>query len=324
MPDSPAVSIVVPAYNQAQFLNEAIDSVLAQDYPNIELIVLNDGSSDETEAVLKQYRPGRFQWETHANMGQAATLNKGWRMSRGSILSYLSADDVLEPNAVSRSLACLNSHPDAVLSYCDYHTIAEDSRLVRRIRTPEFRYRDMLVRGVCHPGPAAFFRRWAFDKAGPWNTIYRQMPDYDFYLRLALVGNFQRIAEPLARYRVHAESQTYAKSSFKRSMEPVHIVSAYFRRQRVPAAVAGTDASALSNAYLKSANLNWRAGRYSVSLKLAARALQIWPRCMLAPRTARVVAHAMLSRLRHTAQRFICSRMPTGKPTAHGQICTFL
>ena len=97
------VSIVIPAYNHGRYLAEAIDSVLEQDYSNIELIVLNDGSTDSTGMVLDRYGD-KFFWQTQENIGQAKTLNKGWSIAKGDILSYLSADDVLEKDAVSTSI----------------------------------------------------------------------------------------------------------------------------------------------------------------------------------------------------------------------------
>src|SRR5437764_14102134 len=102
--EAPLVSIVIPSYNHARYLAAAIDSVLAQDYPRVELMVIDDGSTDGSSAVLERYR-GRFRWETQPNRGQAATMNRGWRMSRGEVLAYLSADDTLASDAVSKSVA---------------------------------------------------------------------------------------------------------------------------------------------------------------------------------------------------------------------------
>src|SRR5207247_391526 len=94
----PLVSIVTPAYNQAEYLAETIESVLAQDYPNLEYIVLDDGSTDHTREVLKKY-DGKLRWESHKNMGQARTLNEGWRKANGVYIGYLSSDDILYPGA---------------------------------------------------------------------------------------------------------------------------------------------------------------------------------------------------------------------------------
>jgi glycosyltransferase involved in cell wall biosynthesis len=131
--DTPLVSVVVPAYNQADYLAAAIESVLSQDYPAVELIVLNDGSTDATREVLQHYA-GRFYFESHTNIGQAATLNKGWRMAKGGILSYLAADDTLAPHAVSASVRALLAHPDVVMTYGDFNLIDPSSRFIRRVQ----------------------------------------------------------------------------------------------------------------------------------------------------------------------------------------------
>ena len=123
----PTVSIVTPAYNQADYLAETIDSVLAQDYPNLEYLVLDDGSTDTTPEVLQRY-DGRLNWERHANMGQSSTLNKGWSQARGTYLGYLSSDDRLLPHAVSRLVDALDSHPEVSVVYCDFNLIDKHGR----------------------------------------------------------------------------------------------------------------------------------------------------------------------------------------------------
>ena len=148
----PKVSLVIPAYNHAAYLAEAIDGILAQDYPNVELIVLNDGSTDETEHVLRQYPADRFYWETQPNMGQSATLNKGWRLAHGEILGYLSADDKLRPTAVSRSVECLTRNLHVAATYCDYELISSTSqvsalRIRSGIRLPRNARRSSLPAG---------------------------------------------------------------------------------------------------------------------------------------------------------------------------------
>src|SRR5467141_3012420 len=117
---NPLVSIVIPCYNQGRYLQQAIESVLSQEYSRIELIVLDDGSMDDTRAVLARYA-GKFHHEAHANMGQARTLNKGWGMSKGEFLSYLAADDFLLPGAVRTSVEKLVASPRIVLTYCDFN-----------------------------------------------------------------------------------------------------------------------------------------------------------------------------------------------------------
>ena len=293
----PLVSIVIPTYNHAAYLAEAVQSVLAQGYPNTELIVLDDGSTDDTRAVLERYG-NRFYWETQENMGQAETLNKGWRMSKGGILAYLSPDDILAPNAVSTSVKHLLKDPNVVMTYCDYDLIDADSVFVRRVRAPDFNYRDVVVRFVCPPGPGAFFLRSAFEAAGPWDGALRQIPDYEFWLRLGLQGRALKIPEVLASFRVHGGSQTFAEADEKKSEEYVDVISAYYRSRRVPPDVLEAKDEALSNAYIFAARSHLRSKRYARGLSRLSKGLRLYPR-NTSIRTARVIGHGLFNHIRH-------------------------
>jgi len=292
------VSIVIPAYNHGRYLNEAIQSALGQDYPNVELIVLDDGSTDDTHEVLEKYGDC-FVWETQSNMGQSATLNKGWAMSKGEILGYLSADDVLEPRAVSEAVAAFERHPEAAATYCDFNLIDPRSRVIRRVTTPEFNYRDMLVTATCPPGPGAFFKRAVFERAGPWDVSLRQMPDYDFWLRLGLHGPFIRIPHVLAGFRVHEASQTFSTTTETRAEEPVRIVSRLLDRADLPNEVSRDRSCALSGALLVSAQLHVRAGRLSLGARRFQHALRLCPLTILSPSVLRLLLNALFNRLGH-------------------------
>lgn len=294
----PLVSIVIPAHNHAGYLDSAIQSVLRQDYTNIELIVLDDGSTDNTKQVLEKYN-GMFFWESQQNKGQASTLNKGWQMSKGEILSYLSADDHLLPGAVSTAVKYLKENPDSVLAYCDFNLIAPDSSIVRRVRAPDFSFYDMAVNLVCAPGPGVFFWRTAFESAGLWNSSYKQMPDFEYWLRLGLVGNFVRIPQVLALFRVHHESQTYSETDECRAEEPIRIISDFFRNTDLPRDIAAEEQKALSNAYLVSAQLDFRAGRYGVGYAKLKRAFSIYWQNLIAVSTLRLILNGLFNRLGH-------------------------
>jgi glycosyltransferase involved in cell wall biosynthesis len=294
----PLVSIVIPSYNHARYLAAAIDSVLAQDYPDIELIVIDDGSTDRSPDILKGYG-SRFHWEIQSNQGQVATLNRGWLMSRGDILGYLSADDVLLPQAVARSVSCLRSNPDAVLTYCDFKLIDPNGRFIRRIRTPDFRYRDMVVKAICPPGPGAFFRRSAFDRTGLWDKELRTMLDYDYWLRLGLQGPFVRIPEVLALYRMHAGQETFSAMNERMSEEPVRIVSRLFDNPALPRELVESKNQAISNAHLRSAQLHLRGARYGLGMRSLRQAFQLCPRNLFTWRMVRLTANVFLNRAIH-------------------------
>ena len=297
---NPLVSIVIPSYNHAAYLKLAVDSILAQDYPNIELIVIDDGSTDGSADILRSYGE-RFRWELQPNQGQVATLNRGWLSSRGEILGYLSADDLLLERAVSSAVRCLEENPDAVLAYCDFHLIDPHSAIVRRVRAPDFDYRRMVVEIECPPGPGAFFRRSAFAKAGTWNPQFKQMLDYEYWLRLGLHGRFVRIPEVLAAYRVHPGSQSFAASHHIRPREPIAIIENYFASQDIPPAIRAAERQSLGTAHLLTAQLHLRVGNYRQGLAALLRSFRLKPRNLLSPRTFRVLFNAVFNRLGHRA-----------------------
>lgn len=295
---NPLVSIVIPCYNQGDYLRQAIESVLSQDYPRIELIALDDGSTDDTRTVLAAYA-GRFHCESHANMGQAATLNKGWRMSKGEVLSYLAADDLLLPGAVAKAVDKLVAHPEVVLTYCDFNRVDRQSRVIRKVHRPEFSYRDLAVGLICQPGPGVFFRSGAFQRTGPWDESLRQIPDYEYWLRLGLEGRFERIPEVLAAYRAHERSQSFAPVEPDRAEEIVNVINAHFQNSRIPPEVARAEREAKSNAHVLAARFHLRSGRNLAALEHMRQAFRMHPGCCLRPWTWRLIANALFNRISH-------------------------
>ena len=294
----PQVSIVIPCYNQAVYLRHAIESVLAQDYAPLELIVVDDGSSDGSRELMRQYRE-RCTVIAQENAGQANAINRGWARSGGEVLAYLAADDYLLPGAVRRAVECLERHPDAVLCYCDFLLVDPDGRPIRRVAVPEFSHREMVLRLVCAPGPGVFLRRRAFERAGPWNERLRQIPDFELWLRLASGGPFRRIPEMLAAYRVHDGSQSFAPVSPERAAEPLEVMEEYFRLGRAPREFAEAKDEALSSARLLAARLHLRSGRFAEALRLLWAAAKLDPANFRRLRTWHLIANGLVNRVAH-------------------------
>lgn len=292
------VSLVIPAYNHADFLRDALNSVLAQDYPLIEIIVIDDGSTDNTTDVLMEFSEGVY-WESQSNVGQSSTLTRGWSLATGEVLGYLSADDVLEPSAVRTAVEALSSMPEAVAIYGDFNLIDPQSRRIRTIKAPEFSYGKMLMQVSCPIGPGAFFRRSAYLKSGPWNAKYRQMPDYDFWLRLGLLGEIIHIPKVLAGFRVHEGSQTYSMTTPERAAEPVLIVSGVFDESAARNLDSGLKECALASANLVSAQLHLRAGRIYSAFLCIRQAFRYSVRTVLTWRTLRMLSNAAINRTAH-------------------------
>jgi hypothetical protein len=253
--DSPLVSIVVPTYNRAGLVEQTIDSVLAQDYEPLELLVLDDGSSDETPAILARYaerHPDRFRWDRHENMGQARTLNKGFEMSRGEVLGYLSSDDLLAPDAVSRLLGALQSDDEAVLAYPAYRVIDSEGETVDTVVPPEYSRAEAMRLGDTIVGPGALFRRSGLERAGPWDPTLRYLGDFDLWLRLAEQGRFVRVPEPLARWRRHRGALTLAEQGLDMARERIALVERLYS-EPVPEELEQVCVQAFRNAYVLAA-----------------------------------------------------------------------
>jgi glycosyltransferase involved in cell wall biosynthesis len=263
---SPKVSIVVPAYNADAYIAETIDSLLAQDYPDLEIVAVDDGSTDNTGAILTRYAD-RIKLHHQANAGQSAAMAAGWDLTDGSFIGYLSADDRLKPAAVRRCVEELDARPDVVLVYPDFDVIDESSRLLLTVKPPDFSRRALYGELHCLPGPGAIFRRSAYQKAGPWRTDLRQIPDLDFFLRMALEGDFYHLPEVLAEFRMHAQSTTYRAVAFARGEEPLSMIETLFARPDIPVDVRRWERMARANADLLSAAIHGRSGRAGIAIR---------------------------------------------------------
>jgi GT2 family glycosyltransferase len=244
----PLVSIITPAFNRAPFLIETIESVLAQAYPHIEYIVLDDGSTDNTRQVLSGY-DGRIVWESHPNMGETRTVNKGIEMAHGEIVAIVNSDDPLLPGAVGKAVPFLQEHPEALVAYPDWNYIDANSKPTGRIQVPDYDYLYMVRRHHCSVGPGAFIRKEAFALAGLRDPEFRYVGDFEFWLRLGLHGPFARIPETLATFRLHSTSASLACQGRAMAVEHIRLVEKYYSMPGLPSEVLAIRREAFAWAY---------------------------------------------------------------------------
>ncbi len=244
----PLVTVITPAYNRADYLEEVIRSVLAQDYPELEYIVLDDGSTDGTPEILKRYL-GRIVAESHPNMGETRTVNKGFRMARGEIVGVVNSDDPILPGAIRRAVETLQSDQDLLVAYPDWKMIDGQGEIVERIRTHEYAYLDMLRWHHCVPGPGAFFRREVVERLEGRDPQFRYIADFDFWLRAGLLGPFRRIPETLATFRLHTGGATSSGKGTQMAEEHTRLVKKIFELPDLPEAVKAVRREAFSSAY---------------------------------------------------------------------------
>lgn len=244
----PLVTIITPAYNRADLIGATIESVLEQDYPHLEYIVLDDGSSDRTLAMIKEY-DGRLRWESHANIGETATVNRGFALARGEIIGVVNSDDPLLPGAVSKLVAALLAHPEAVVAYPDWQMIDGDGVTLQVVRTYDYHGpAEMVRRHYCLPGPGALFRRRVVDELGGRDPAFRYVGDLDFWFRAALIGPLLRVPEVLATFRSHGDSATVSQQGSAMADEHLALVEKFFRRRDLPPAVQEIRAEAIGSA----------------------------------------------------------------------------
>jgi hypothetical protein len=215
----PRVSVCVPSYNAARFLPAAIDSVLAQDFADFELVVSDDASADDTTAVLGRYADPRLRVvRSEDRLGQAGNWNRCVELARGEYVILLHADDELLPGYLDRAVAVLDAHEEVRLVHCAAEHIDEagnplflqtllDEDLVDGDRVI---LRRLLLEGCVINPAGVMVRRTAYERAGPFTDRIVWGVDWHMWIRVALQGAVGYLAEPLARYREHGHSGTSA------------------------------------------------------------------------------------------------------------------
>lgn len=271
----PTVTLVTPTFNQADFLEATIESVLGQDYPNIDFIVIDDGSTDATPEVLSKFN-GRVRVCRHKNMGQVRTLNEGWGAARGKYLSYLSSDDLLEPNAISAMVAALESNAELVCAFPNSDLIDAQGRIIKRSVCKPFSLEQTLVSQECQIGPGAVFRRDAYQRIGGWDPSFRLAPDREFWLRLAREGTFHFDDRALAKYRLHVRATSYRVVSDEVTKEYIDVLDRFFE-SNPPADLLARRDEAYGHAFMVRARNAFRSGNFRGGWQHYAEACRLHP-----------------------------------------------
>lgn len=281
----PLVSIVTPAYNQATFLPETIESVLTQDYGHIEHIVIDDGSTDSTREVLSRYT-GRLIWESQPNQGQTPTINKGWQRSHGDIITWLNSDDTYLPGAVSKAVDYFQQHPDIDVVYGDTLLTEADGTPIDRMKAPEFSYRALVAN--CHnpiPQPSAFIRRRVMEDVGLLDPHYYYFMDWDFWLRAGIRHSFAYFPELLSTYRLHEASKTVAQA-VRAAPELEYMYRKFFRMPDLPDSIRRLEKEAMMNMFFTTGGYYLNGGDRRSARRMATKALQARPATIVFPGVA--------------------------------------
>jgi glycosyltransferase involved in cell wall biosynthesis len=208
----PRLSIITPSCNQGNFLEQTIQSVLNQDYPNLEYIVVDGGSTDGSVDIIKKYESKLAYWVSEKDKGQSDAINKGFRRASGEILAWLNSDDCYLPGTLERVADFFSSYPAVDLVYGDLRLIDGVGRTIGLRKVVPYSYTLALYGLSTIPQPSAFFRRRALDVVGLLDEELHYQMDIEFFLRFGNKGlNIKHLPVPLAMFRLHAQSKTVSQ-----------------------------------------------------------------------------------------------------------------
>ena len=208
MDNLPLVSIITPSYNQVQFLEKTIESVLAQDYPNLEYIIVDGDSTDGSKELIQRYEKEITAWISEPDQGQSEAINKGFELANGEIFAWLNSDDQYYPWAIEQAVDYLLKSSEVGMVYGDTDIIDENGQVIGMFNAQQTNYQRLLRGGVYIPQPAAFWYSDLYRKVGALDTSYYFAMDYDLWVRFAKNAEIRYIPQLWSSFRIHGHGKT--------------------------------------------------------------------------------------------------------------------
>ncbi len=231
---NPKISIITPSYNQGEFIEETILSVLGQNYPNLEYIIIDGGSTDGTIEIIKKYEKNLSYWVSEKDLGQSHAINKGFERATGDLLAWLNSDDMYMPGTLLFIATNVTTHLPAVyfgnclhFKESDNALISSGSDVVNAYQNTNLAYQDYIVQ------PSAFWTRSAWEKCGKLREDLHFGFDWEWFLRAKKMGvSFYSFAKCLSMYRLHNAHKT-GRGGNERREELLRIYCEYCQRAGV-------------------------------------------------------------------------------------------
>lgn len=208
MTDSPLVSIVTPSFNQARYIEATMRSVFTQDYPRIEYIIVDGGSTDGTVDIIRKHENELAWWVSEKDKGQTDAINKGFARATGDILAWINSDDTYEPGAVSAAVKFLQEHPKVGMVYGDCNFINENGKVIGKFNAAQTDHR-LIRQGYVHiPQQTMFFRADLWKQVGPLDPSFYFAMDYDLWTRISARSEIKYVPKTWANFRLHTSGKT--------------------------------------------------------------------------------------------------------------------
>lgn len=213
MQQLPKISIVTPSYNQGKFLEQTILSILNQNYPNLEYILMDGGSTDNSQDIIEKYKDRIAFWVSEPDNGQSDAISRGFQKSTGDILAYINSDDYYLPGSLMEIANVFLNNPSVQWVVGQGHFIDEQGNFLMKKKYPSISMNNMLYLENCVFQPATFWRRDLYYSVGGINTKYSFSFDYDLFLRFLERSPPDTIQDEMAVFRIHSRSKTSTISS---------------------------------------------------------------------------------------------------------------
>ena len=265
------VSIITPSYNQAKYLEQTIQSVLNQDYPRIEYIVVDGASKDGSVDIIKKYADRLTYWESKKDKGQADAINKGFTHATGEIIAWLNSDDYYLPGAVRAAVKVFEENPDVVLVYGDMLAVDENSTTFNTLTYKQLTLEDLFCFQIIGQ-PAVFMRRSALQKTSGLDLTFHFLLDHLLWIKIAKQGKILHVSQTWAAARYHAEAKNVAKAA-EFGLEAFRILETIAQDKDLAKALLDVDRRAHASAFRVDA-------RYLLDGGLPAKALRQWFRAL--------------------------------------------
>jgi glycosyltransferase involved in cell wall biosynthesis len=208
------ITIITPSFNQAQYLEATIQSVLSQKYPDLEYMIFDGGSMDNSKQIIEKYKNQLTYWESTKDKGQSDAINKGFAKTTGEIVTWLNSDDQLMPDALFEVAAYFEKNPDIAFVHGKTMLIKntnDKTGIIKGAENKDLNYRYLA--GLPFPQPSAFFRKKMLDLFGYLNESYHYGMDYDFFLKIILNYEGLKVEDVFSKYLLHKNSKTVSQSA---------------------------------------------------------------------------------------------------------------
>ena len=231
----PKISVITPSFNQGKYLERTICSVLNQDYPDLEYIIIDGESTDKSVEVIRKYKNYLTYWVSEKDKGQSHAFNKGLREATGEIIGWINSDDLYLNRCLFQAAEYFRLHPSIDIVFSDYYYVDQNDGFIKRRKEIPFNYAIYIWTGDCyHANCAGFFRKRVFERAGLLDESLHYGMDYEFYLRASRAGlKFGHVRQYWGAYRLHGESKSVASHELQ-TRDSVNITDRF-----VPATASG-------------------------------------------------------------------------------------